>query len=149
VKGELTNGWTYDVYGQYGETIYQQAYLNDDSIAREQNALEVVLVNGVPTCKAALSGADPGCVPANIFQLGQLTPNAVKYLAANGFQEGATIEEVVNASLTRDLARFGMKSPLARDAVSVALGAEYREETLANEVDHEFATGDLAGVGGP
>ncbi|HEX3943514.1 MAG TPA: TonB-dependent receptor, partial [Rhizomicrobium sp.] len=149
LKGDLAEGWSYDIYGQYGKTLYQLLYLNDDSITREQNSLEVVLVDGIPRCKAALSGDDLGCVPANIFQLGHITPAAAKYLAADGLQEGDTAEEVLSASVTGDLAKLGMKSPFARDAVSIALGAEYREETLQNEVDSEFATGDLAGSGGP
>jgi iron complex outermembrane receptor protein len=149
LKGELAEGWNYDIYGQYGKSFYQQTYLNDASIAREQNALEAVLVNGIPTCKAALSGADPACIPANIFQLGQITPAATKYLAAGGFQEGSTVEEVVSASVTGDLAALGVKSPFASDAVSLALGAEYREETLQNSASEEFATGDLAGFGAP
>ncbi|HEY1614593.1 MAG TPA: TonB-dependent receptor [Rhizomicrobium sp.] len=147
LKGELADSWSYDVYGQYGTTLYQQTYLNDASIAREQNALDVVLVNGVPTCTAALSGADPACIPANIFQPGQLTPASLKYLAANGLQEGATVEKIVSGSLTGDLGHLGIKSPFATDPVSVALGAEYREESLRNDVDREFATGDLAGFG--
>jgi outer membrane receptor protein involved in Fe transport len=71
----------------------------------------------------------------------------VKYLAALGLQQGATTEEVISGSITGDLDRFGMKSPLANHAVSIALGAEYREETLQNEVDREFSSGDLAGSG--
>lgn len=149
LKGELAEGWTYDAYAQYGKTAYEQNYRNEASIEREQNSLEVVLVDGVPTCKAALSGVDPTCVPANIFQLGQLTPAATRYLSTEGFQDGRTVEEVVSASVTGDLGRFGITSPFARDAVSIAFGAEYREETLQNEVDHEFAIGDLAGFGGP
>ena len=123
LKGDVEPGWTYDIYAQYGTTIYQQSYLNDNSLAREQNSLEVVLVDGVPICKAALSGADPGCIPANIFQLGQITPAVTKYLTADGYQEGATVEQVVSGSVTGDLYRFGIKSPFARDAVSMALGA--------------------------
>jgi outer membrane receptor protein involved in Fe transport len=147
LKGELTKGWSYDIFAQYGKTLYGQVLLNDASVAREQNALEVVLVNGVPTCKAAVSGSDPACVPANIFQLGQLSPAAVKYLAAGGLQEGSTVEEVVSGSVIGDLGRLGMRSPLAHNAVSVALGIEYREEKLQNEVDEEFSSGDLAGYG--
>jgi iron complex outermembrane receptor protein len=149
LKGELADGWTYDIYAQYGQTAYQQDYLGDYSLAREQNSLEAVLVDGVPTCKAALSGADPGCVPANIFQLGQITPALTNYLGAKGFQEGVTIEQVVSASLTGDLGSLGIRSPFARDAISIALGSEYRQEALQNEVDQESGTGDLAGSGGP
>ena len=149
LKGDLGGNWSYDVSGQYGATLYRQNYLNDDLIAREQNALEVVLVNGVPTCKTALSGHDPECVPANIFQLGQISSAATRYIDADGFQKGKTVEVVFNASLVGDLAQLGMKSPLTQNAVSVALGSEYRDEVLENRVSREFAAGDLAGVGGP
>ena len=142
-RGELGQGWNYDAYYQYGTSIFTEEYLNDVSVSRFQNTL---LVN--PTT-GGCQGAQPGCVPANIFQVGQLSPAAIKYFGVPGFEEGQNIEQVISASLTGDLGQYGVKSPLATDGMGVALGGEYRRENLSLNTDTEFSSGDLAGQGGP
>jgi outer membrane receptor protein involved in Fe transport len=44
---------------------------------------------------------------------------------------------------------YGVQLPWATEGVSLNLGAEYRREALSLEVDQAFASGDLAGQGGP
>jgi outer membrane receptor protein involved in Fe transport len=66
VKGDLGMGWSYDAYAQYGITIYNENYSNEFSVSRVQNALEVVNVGGVPTCKVVVQNIDPKCVPLNV-----------------------------------------------------------------------------------
>ena len=53
-KGDLGGGWAYDVFGQYGDTVYQEEYLNDVSIMRFQNALDI---NPDGNCAVADSAA--------------------------------------------------------------------------------------------
>ena len=148
-KGDFADAWTYDVYAQYGATVYSENYLHDLSKVKIGRALEVVNVAGTPTCKSVVDGSDPNCVPWNIFKLGGVTPAAIAYLDTPGFKEGATTEQIVNASISGDLGKYGMKSPWAKDGVGVALGAEYRREALDYRTDAEFQSGDLAGQGGP
>jgi hypothetical protein len=57
VKGDLGSGWTYDVYGQYGLTLYSQIFSGDFSIRRAQNALQVDPLTG--KCFAAEQNASP------------------------------------------------------------------------------------------
>jgi iron complex outermembrane receptor protein len=145
-KGDLNEDWSYDAYGQIGRGVYQEEYLNDVSLRRATNALNVV--NG-PT---GLQCADPaarleGCVPYQIFTVTGVTPAAARYISAPGFKEGSTTEMVVNASVTGKLGF--LKSPYATDAVGVNFGTEYRREALDLRVDSEFASGDLTGQGGP
>ncbi|HTK80041.1 MAG TPA: TonB-dependent receptor [Rhizomicrobium sp.] len=148
-RGDLGGGWSYDVSGQYGTTILSEEYVNDMSIQRIQRSLQVVNVNGVPTCKSVIDGSDPNCVPWNIFQPNGVTGAAIGYLDVPGFREGGTQEWVATGSVTGDLGSWGLQSPWAKNAVALSAGAEWRQERLENRVDLEFQTGDLAGQGGP
>ena len=62
VKGDLGDGWSYDVYGMYGRSNFATSSQGDWSKTRIQEALQVHLVDGVPTCD--VGGA---CVPLDIF----------------------------------------------------------------------------------
>jgi iron complex outermembrane receptor protein len=146
VKGDLGGGWAYDVFGQYGDTVYQEEYLNDMSIARIGKALDV---NADGNCASADDGSDPGCVPWNIWVPNGVTRAAINYLAVPGMKEGSTQEWVAGASLTGDLGAWGLQSPWAKSPVAIAVGTEYRQEELNLRTDLEFSTGDLAGQGGP
>ena len=166
-KGDLGEGFSYDIYAQYGRTRQNQIYFNDFSIRRSQNALQVVRTpnadgtpnpTGAPVCKSVLDGTDPNCVPYNIFGgTTSLQPNAtagvtqaaLNYLQTPGFQIGSATEQVVSGSITGDLGKFGLQSPLADNGIGIAVGGEYRSEDLVTNVDVEFASGDLAGQGGP
>ncbi|MBN9534280.1 MAG: TonB-dependent receptor [Alphaproteobacteria bacterium] len=149
VKGDLGDSWNYEVFGQYGTSIYAENYLNDTSVTRQQNALQVVDVGGVPTCKSVIAGTDASCVPYNLFDLNGLTPDVIKYLATPGFKEGSTVEQVVGANIAGDLGQWGIQSPWAQAPVAVSVGTEYRQESLTLRTDALFTSGDLAGQGGP
>lgn len=146
VKGDLGGGWAYDAFAQYGNTVYQEEYLNDLSITRFGRAL---LVNPDGNCQSADDGTDLACVPWNIFQPDGVTRAATNYLSVPGMKEGSTQEWVAGASLTGDLGAWGLQSPWAKDPVALALGTEYRQEELNLRTDLEFSSGDLAGQGGP
>jgi len=148
-KGDFADAWTYDIYGQYGTTVYAENYLHDLSITKLGRSLQVVNVAGTPTCKSVVDGTDPNCVPYNVFHANGATPAANAYLDTPGFKEGSTVEQIVSASISGDLGKYGLKSPWAKDGVGIALGAEYRREALDLRTDAEFTSGDLAGQGGP
>jgi outer membrane receptor protein involved in Fe transport len=150
-RGELGHGWNYDVYGQYGLTLYNQIYSNELSKARVQNALIVDIdpATGQPACRVAISGQDPTCVPLDVFGgIGAFTPAMLNYIQAQGFQSGYTEEQVVSGSITGDLGQYGLKSPAASDGVGVALGVEYRREGLKLDTSRDFQIDDLYGQGG-
>jgi outer membrane receptor protein involved in Fe transport len=154
VRGDLGRGWNYDVYGQYGAVVFSQVYRNDFSLSRAALALDVVPdANGNPVCRSSLDPATPitvqGCVPYDIFGPDGPSQAALNYLQTPGFSSGLNTESIVSFQLTGNLGEYGIKSPIANDGVGVALGAEYRRETLDFNVDIAFASGDLAGQGGP
>ena len=146
-KGQINDTWSFDTYLQFGRTNYAQTYTNEFSVARLNNALDVVTgPGGKPVCRSVLTGADPSCVPYDVFG-NNVTPEAVAYLNASGFQRGIVQEQVLNGSLTADMGKYGLKSSLADDGVSINFGAEYRRESLDLMVDRAFSTGDLTGQG--
>ena len=157
LRGDITDNWSYDVYGQYGNSILAQNYQNDFSRARLGKALNAVVDNnpgsttfGQTVCRvnadADLSNNDPRCVPYNIFQPGGVTPDQLAYLQVPGISDGTTTEQVLSASVSGDL---GVKLPTANDTLAVAFGAEYRSERSELRTDQAFQTGDLAGQGAP
>jgi len=155
MRGQLDNGFQYDVYGQYGVVEFQQVFYNDFSLARSARAMDVVIdpATGQPACRSAVpslagSNRDPNCVPYDIFSIAGPSQAALDYLQTPGFQNGEYVQTVVSASLTGDLGQYGVKLPWANDGVGFAVGSEYRRERLNLNTDTAFQTGDLAGQGG-
>ena len=151
-RGDLSKAWSYDAYYQYGRTNYSQVYSNEFSVARLRNALDVVdnpaIVGIQPVCRSVLTGADPTCVPYDVFG-NNVTPEAIAYLSATGFQKGKTSQQVANVNFTGLLGEYGMRSPYAEDGIAVNVGLEYRRERLQLQTDNAFQTGDLTGQGAP
>src|SRR6185312_10262457 len=118
VKGDLGNNWSYDVYAQYGLSLFNQTYNNEWSKQRTENALEVDPATG--KCFAAEPDAngivaDNHCVPLELFHgLGAITKNQLGYIAAQGFMQGYTREQVVSGSITGDLGEWGGQLPWAK-----------------------------------
>lgn len=151
VRGDLNNAFSYDAYYLFGRTIFAETYLNDFSVTRLTNALDVITgPNGTPICRSAQpGGSDPNCVPYDIFAPGQVTQAAINYLQTPGFQRGNNGEIVISGSITGQLGEYGIRSPFADEGISFAAGAEYRKESLDFNSDTTFQTGDLAGQGAP
>ncbi len=155
-KGDLSPAWSYDAYYQYGRTNYTQVYSNEFSIARLNNALDVVpdtragsATAGQPICRSVLSGSDLNCVPYDVFSGAPASQASIDYLSATGFQKAVLSEQIISGSVTGLLGEYGIKSPLAEDGVAINLGAEYRKESLNLQTDQAFSTGDLTGQGAP
>ncbi len=154
-KGDLGSGWTYDISGQYGKSVLTSITGGYFLYSHLLNALDVVtapagLPNaGQPVCVSALpGGADPKCVPYNLWSPGGVTPAALNYLDGTGISTGYTTQQVVTGSIAGDLGQYGMKSPWATEGAGVSIGAEYRREYLQTRFDSSIQSGDLAGAGG-
>ena len=146
IRGELTEGWNYDVAAQFSRVNMSRVYLNDFSTTRLGRALDVVSVGGVPTCRSVVNGTDPSCVPYDIFITGGVTQAALDYVQIPLIQTGETTQQVVTAAVTGDT---GWSLPTSSNTIQVAFGAEYRRDYLGSTTDNAFATGDGAGQGGP
>ncbi len=163
MRGDINDTWSYDAYGQFGETQLALTFLNDFSIQRTSRAVNVQIdrrvnsngtpVNaatfGTPQCVAFLDGTDPACVPYNPWRPGAITQDQLDYLQIPLVQRGQTTERVANVSFTGDLANYGVKLPSAQSGMLVNFGVEWREEKSELLPDAAFQSGDGAGQGGP
>ena len=78
--------------GAEGLVVYQETYKNEFSNARVALALDAVRdAGGNIVCR---SGA-VGCVPYNIWALGQINPAALAYIQTPGFQKGTTEQKIL------------------------------------------------------
>jgi iron complex outermembrane recepter protein len=150
VKGDINKTWQYDVSQQWAQVIYQETFLNDVSVRKFTNALDVVAnpAGGAPVCRSVLNGTDPNCVPWNIFALGGVTPAAEAYITSQGFKKGNTTQTISLGTISGDLGDYNVRSPWAKDGVSVVFGGEYRREGLTLNTDQEYQTADLGGQSG-
>ncbi|WP_374470951.1 TonB-dependent receptor plug domain-containing protein [Phenylobacterium sp.] len=155
MRGQIANGFQYDVSAQHGVVVYQNVYYNDFSLVRSARALDVVTDpnTGLAACRSAVQSLagpnfDPACRPYDIFSAAGPSQESINYIQTPGFQNGEYTQTVVTASLTGDIGQYGVKAPWAADGVGFALGTEYRREKLDLNTDLSYQTGDLAGQGG-
>jgi hypothetical protein len=149
VRGDINDAWGYDFAAQRSTLKADQQTLNYFVIDRIKNALDVVLVNGVPTCRSVVNGTDANCKPYNAFKTGGVTQDALNYLQAPGLQTGTIDQEVYTLTFTGDLNSYGVKMPAAEEGAQVAFGAEYRRDSLENTTDALLTSAALSGTGGP
>ncbi|HZZ67238.1 MAG TPA: TonB-dependent receptor, partial [Phenylobacterium sp.] len=145
LRGDLGKNWNYDGYMQYGSVQVSNQQSGNFDTTRINQALNVVQGPNGPQCAA---GADPGCVPLNLFTAQTISPAAIKFLSINSFNSGDINERVVSLAFTGKLADYGVKSPWASEGVGVAFGAEYRREHLDSVADFLSNNGLVNGNGG-
>ena len=156
LRGDLNDVWSYDVYYLFGQTNFSDTYTNDFSVTRLTRALDVIdnpNTPGVdPVCRSFVNGTDLGCIPYDIFATGQIAPGSavLNYLSTPGFQRGTNKQTVASASITGNLGGWGIQFPWAQEGVGIAIGVEYRKESLELLTDAAFSllpSSDLAGQG--
>ena len=75
-------------------------------------------------CAAAVNGSGaPNCVPWNIWTPGGVTPAALAYMSVPSTYATTAIEYITDASVTGDLGKYGVKSPLAARGMNVDVSA--------------------------
>jgi iron complex outermembrane receptor protein len=155
LKGDLAPNWNYDVYHQYMASDVldiEDNYFNKERVSRAFHVVNSP-VTGLPVCTSTLldptdPNYDPDCVPYDIFTNGNVTPEALKYLQVPGIRAARSTERVVSGNIAGNLGTYGIRSPFACDGVAVAVGGEYRGQTLRNYTDSALASGQLEGQGG-
>jgi iron complex outermembrane receptor protein len=145
VKGDLGDGWTYDLLGLYGRSVLTES---QDGFFVNSNLIDSIDIVPGPNGPVCASGAS-GCVPYNIWSPGGVTKAALGYLIGNANNSGATTEQIVSFNVANsDLSKYGLKLPAATDGIGVAFGLEYRAEGLETQYDQLIANAELSGFGG-
>jgi len=134
VRGELGSNWEIDGWLSYTRATTERLQLGDVSRSRLQQALLVDPVTGNCT--------DPtgGCVPANIFGAGNLSPEATEFVGYPPFENPSQrVHKLASV--------FVSGSPLSTWAgeLDVAVGLEWRSDESQWLVDEALFTGDQFG----
>jgi outer membrane receptor protein involved in Fe transport len=144
IRGDITDSIHFDVFGTYGESQNIQTIRNYTLNSRFRQALlTTVDGSGNVICQ------DPsnGCVPVDAFGPGgSITPAMAGFLSADSTTRNETTLAQARATISGD---FGATLPWASDAVSFAVGTEYRKYTASQRGDTLSGSGDLGGSGGP
>ena len=135
----------WDVYGQYGRADLREQLRNIMHTARLANATNVAFAQagnpggyavGSIQClinlDASTTNNDPNCVPLNRLGVGVANPAAIDYVLGDPYRDEVVEQFVAGANLS-----FTPFATWAGD-VSMAIGAEYREEQIRGFVPTEF-----------
>jgi len=139
LRGSLGHGasdWRWEAFYQFQRNRSDTRQENFISLTRLSQGLNsVVNAQGQVVCR------DPtrGCVPVNIFGFGSITPEAGAFLTPPRVSDDEFERQVASASLS------GALFDLPAGPVSVAVGAEYREDSYRFDPSPQ----DLAGEYGP
>ncbi|WP_035571313.1 TonB-dependent receptor domain-containing protein [Hyphomonas adhaerens] len=155
IKGTLGDTpWGYDISAVYANHHRAQVYNNDLSVRKIGYALDAA-DDGAGNIVCAInndadpSNDDPNCVPYDIFSGNGPDPAAVAYITQPLFRDGEVTQTVVTGKMYADLGEYGWTFPAAESGVKVAFGAEYRRDTISDNPDSNYRSGDGAGQGGP
>lgn len=141
--------WKADVYYQYGRNNFRFDIKNGTLTANILKALDATTDgNGNPVCRVNVdsnpNNNDPNCVPLDPFGYGNGSTFAAAkaYVTADGFQKNITTQNVVAANLT------GSVFELPAGNLGVAVGAEYRSDSVNGTTDANSAAGNFFYNGG-
>ncbi|HKU65148.1 MAG TPA: TonB-dependent receptor, partial [Rhizomicrobium sp.] len=122
--------WSWDTSVSYSKVIQSSVVLNNRNEANWARARDSVIgPNGQPICTSTLTNPTDGCVPVNVFGIDAISPAATKYITGTGWRHVDSTGWDLQGNLTGTLFH-NWAGP-----VSVAMGAEYRDEGVNSFVD--------------
>ena len=156
LKGDLGRGVIYDASYLFGHVSIDEQLHNILSISRLGRALDIVTdpSTGQPICRSVLiarevgpstPGADPNCVPWDIFVPGHVSPQSVAYLTIPLSARGSFEQRIANVNATVKLDRWGIRSPWSDEGPEINIGVEHRTDAVDFRPDAASQTGDIAG----
>lgn len=152
IEGNLGENWTYDAYGNWGQTEVKRWNLNNRINERWQAGLDAVIdpSTGNVACRTTLdpNAVNPhtgrvysefgrqGCVPFSVLGNGNISEEAQNWMNVNSFNFSRIQQTVFSASVAN-----GSLFSLPAGDVGVAGGLEYREEKSREMTDPLAAQG--------
>lgn len=143
-KGSFGSDWNWDVFAQFSINDYYREDRNNRNKARFAYGVDSVMVGGVPTCRVTRDNpgsTDPDiatCVPINLFGAGSITPQALDYFRGSAFADSQNGTAWIRSRQRQNVYAVNLEgTPLDLWAgpVSIAVGAEYREEKITADSD--------------
>ena len=129
VRGDILDGWKYEVYYSYGRTENTTALTNDVSRAR--------LVAGLNGCPV---GSPDTCVPlTNAFG------GVLSEAEANSIRIGSSVDTFVFSRQNVVATLGGTLVDLPAGPLAISIGAEYRKDSSNFQPSESSRTGDLGG----
>jgi len=135
----------WDVFAQYGRSDVHEQLRNIQNLTNLANATNAAFAPAINAggyapgsiqclinVDAIATNNDPNCVPLNRLGIGVANPAAIDYALGDPYRDQTLEQYVTGANLSL--------TPFATWAgdVSVAVGAEYREEKIRGSVPTEF-----------
>ena len=153
LAGLLADRYSWDLYFTHGEGRTKQASLNNVNTQRFYAAVDAVAAPagnglgvpaGISVCRVSLvaPGLYPGCVPINVFGDGAPSQAARDYVVGTTWWKAQNVMDDFAANIT------GKVWDAWAGPVGVALGFEYRRQSLdetTNVADNSFDTAGLRG----
>lgn len=153
VEGSLGEEWTYDAYGNWGQTEVKRWNLNNRINERWQAGLDAVVdpSSGKIVCRTTLNPlatnpnngnrvysqfAREGCVPFSVFGNGAVSQAAQDWMNVRSYNYSRLQQSVFSASIAN-----GSLFSLPAGEVGIAAGAEYRKEKSREITDPLAAQG--------
>ncbi|MBB2165518.1 TonB-dependent receptor [Gluconacetobacter sp. 1b LMG 1731] len=138
------NKWHWDWYYQYGRTLDHVRLINTWNNARMAQAQDAVVNNGQIVCRSSITDPNNGCVP--IDRLGTAGPSAaaLNYIYEGSAKDGPTRDQ----TLQQHVAAFdigGTMFHLPGGNASIAMGGDWRRESIDGDVDPIYTSGWLYG----
>lgn len=137
VDGTFGGDWRYSAYyshGEYQNNIDTPGFLLTQNFA---NAVDAVIdpASGAAVCRVALTNANSGCAPLNLFGEGSPSQDAIDYVTGTPSMRAKSKLDVGGISLR------GEPFQLPAGPVSIAIGAEARKESIRQTVSDLDAAG--------
>ncbi|HWB96830.1 MAG TPA: TonB-dependent receptor, partial [Bryobacteraceae bacterium] len=166
LEGTLGEDWSWNTYFQDGKVRFDAHVLGDEIEPNLENAYDSVTVttanrgtSGLPlgsiVCRSTLTGkpwlgvsgssgvpAQSGCIPADPFGEGVLSPQAVRY--ATGGQGQDFEHQTMEQTVWEGSMQGSLPWQLPAGPVAVAFGAGYRKESGQNRATELGAQGAYA-----
>lgn len=130
-EGRMFGSWRWDAYAQFGRNHYDRFDNNNRITANYLRAVDAVIHpdTGNPVCRSTLTDPNNGCVPANVFGQGSISPEAVAYYTGTSWVKQRQEQNVYAFKLD------GSPFQAWAGPASAAIGFEYREESIVVDSD--------------
>ncbi|MBT2187314.1 TonB-dependent receptor plug domain-containing protein [Sphingobium nicotianae] len=134
LNGKFGDGWEWDAFVQRSDNRFRQESVNNRIQTNWFNGVDAVIgANGQPVCRinadASTANDNPACVPINVFGAGSISQAALNWYRGTSWYDARMTQNAAGANLRG--------KPFATWAgdVSVAVGGEYRHETIDSVSD--------------